>query len=135
MVAAEEAPGGGRAIGATDIEVVHGGERRELAVTETMTAMMMQGQLTVAARHTGTAALEQIGAVAGHLFEALAVRGRESVKRMLGLAQRFEQLRAQCPQWGSGLGAGTAGDRRDVATGLRTPAVPPARRPSAPVRR
>jgi hypothetical protein len=41
-----------------------------------MAAMVMQGQLTVAALHRGTAALEAIGAFAGHLFEAREFGGR-----------------------------------------------------------
>jgi len=90
------------------MEVVHGGERRELAVAEAMTAVMMQGQLTVAALHTGTAALEQIGAFGGHLFEALAVPGRERVQWVIGLAQRFEQPHTQCPPLVTEFGTGTA---------------------------
>ena len=62
---AKEALGGGRAVGATDMIVVYGGERRELAVAQAMAAMVMQGQLTVTALHPGAAALEAIGAIAG----------------------------------------------------------------------
>ena len=48
MGTAKEALGGGRAVGAPDVVVVHGGERRELAVAQAMATMVMQSQLTVA---------------------------------------------------------------------------------------
>jgi hypothetical protein len=92
---AKEALGGGRAVGATDVVVVHGGERREFAVAQAMAAMVMKGQLAIAALHPGTAALEAIGAVAGHLFQTREVGGRQGVNRMRAVAQRFEQLAAQ----------------------------------------
>ncbi|KFB66609.1 MAG: hypothetical protein CAPSK01_004130 [Candidatus Accumulibacter vicinus] len=62
-------------VGATDVIVVYGGERRELAVAQAMSAMVMQGQLAVAAFHPGAAALEAIGAFAGHLFQARDLGG------------------------------------------------------------
>jgi hypothetical protein len=72
----EETLGGRRAVGAADVEVVHGRERSELAVTQTMTAVMMQRQLAVASFNTGTAALEHISAGAGNLFDLCARLGR-----------------------------------------------------------
>ena len=68
----EEALSGGRTVGATDVEVVHGRERRELALTETVTAMMIQRQLAVTPLHGRAAALEQIGAFAGYLLDTLS---------------------------------------------------------------
>ena len=94
----EETLGGRGAVGAADVEVMHRGQCRELLIAQAVPAMMMQGQLTVATLHRGTAALEQIGAVAGHLFEARALDRRQGVERMIGLAERFEQLTAQGAQ-------------------------------------
>ena len=95
---AKKALGGGRAVGATDVIVVHGGERRELAVAQAIAALVMQGQLSVTARHPGTAALEAIGAVAGHLFQARSLGARQGLERMVAVTQRFEQLAAQRAQ-------------------------------------
>ena len=105
---AKEALGGGCAVGATDVIVVHGGERRELAVAQAMAALVMQGQLAVTALHPGTAALEAIGAFAGDLFQARALGARQGLERMVAVAQRFEQLVAQCAQSVTRLGAGAA---------------------------
>ena len=65
----EETFGGGRTVGATNIEIVHGCERRELAVTEAVTAMMIQRELTVAPFDGRTAALKQFGAFTGDLLD------------------------------------------------------------------
>jgi hypothetical protein len=108
MGTTEEALGGGGAVGAVDVEVMHGGERRELAVAQTMAAMVMEGQLTVAALHTGAAALEAIGAFAGHLFQVRALGTRQSLERMRALAQRFEPLAAQRTQSVTWFGMGAA---------------------------
>jgi len=62
---AEQALGGGDAIGAADVKVVHGGERGELAIAQAMAAMVMELELAVAALDRGAGALEQIGTVAG----------------------------------------------------------------------
>ena len=75
MGTAKEAFGGSRAVGAPDVVVVHGGEGREFAVAQAMAALVMQGQLAVAAFHPGAAALEAIGAFAGHLFQARDLGG------------------------------------------------------------
>jgi hypothetical protein len=108
---AKETLGGSRAIGATDMVVVNGGERCELAVAEPMATMVMQSQLTVAALHPGTAALEAIGAFTGHLFQACEFGGRQGAQRMCIVAQRFEQLAAQPAQSVTRLGMGaTRGD-------------------------
>jgi hypothetical protein len=40
---AKEALGGGRAVGATDVVVVYGGECRELAVAQAMATMVVEG--------------------------------------------------------------------------------------------
>ena len=73
---------------------MHGRERRELAVTEAMMPMMMQGQLPIAPFDTGAAALEQVGTFHGHLLEALALVGGERLEGLFGLAQGLEQLGA-----------------------------------------
>ena len=86
MGTAEEALSGSGPVGAADVEVMYGGQCLELAVAQAMPAMMMQGQLTVAPLHAGAAALEQVGAVAGHLFESRALGRREGLKRVIGLA-------------------------------------------------
>ncbi len=91
---AEEALGGRGAFGTADVKVMHDVQCRELAVAEAMSAMMMPGQLTVATLHRGTAALEQIGAVAGHLFEAHALGRRQGVERMIELAESLVALAA-----------------------------------------
>ena len=118
MGTAKEALGGGRAVGATDVVVVYGGERRELAVAQAMATMVMEGQLTVAALHPGAAALEAIGAVAGHLFEVRALGGRQGLERMRAVAQRFEQLAAQRAQSVTRLGVGAArGDALQIQGG------------------
>jgi hypothetical protein len=65
----EETLAGGRALGASDVKVVHARKRGELAVALAVTPVMMQRQLAVASLHTGPAALEQIGAGAGDLFD------------------------------------------------------------------
>jgi len=90
------------------MKVVHGCERRELAVAEAVAAMMTPGPLPVAALHTRAAALEQIGPRAGHRLEVLSPRGCQGIDRMIRSAQRFEELRAQRPQVGTGLGARAA---------------------------
>ena len=73
MGAAEEALSGSGPVDPADVEVMHGAQCLELTVAQAMPAMMMQGQLAVATLDVGTAALEQVGAVAGHLFEARTV--------------------------------------------------------------
>ena len=73
----EEALGGGRTVGAEDMEVVDGGEGAQLAVAEAMTAVMIERQVAVATFHAGTAALEQVGAAPGDLLDACAKGGRE----------------------------------------------------------
>jgi hypothetical protein len=83
---AKEALGGGRAVGATDVVVVYGGECRELAVAQAMATMVVEGQLAITARHPGTAALETIGTVTGHLFQVRAFGARQGVERMVALA-------------------------------------------------
>jgi hypothetical protein len=105
---AKEALGGGRAVGATEVIVVQGGERRELAVAQAMATLVMQGQLSVTALHPGTAALEAIGAFTGDLFQARSLGARQGLKRMVAVAQRFEQLVAQCAQSVTRLGVGAA---------------------------
>lgn len=95
-------------VGAAELEIVHGRERGELAVAQAMASVMVQGQLAVSTLHAGVAALKQVGALAGHLFEPLTVFGCKRRDRVVGLARRLEQLRAQCPQAVPGLGAGAA---------------------------
>jgi hypothetical protein len=73
------------------VEIVHGRERGELAVAQAMPAVMMQRQLADAPFHAGAAALEQIGANAGDLFDPGARRGRETLQRMIGATQRLQQ--------------------------------------------
>jgi hypothetical protein len=46
--------------------------------------MAMQGQLAVTALHTGAAALETIGAFAGHPFQAHALGAGEGLKQIGG---------------------------------------------------
>ena len=53
MGTAKEALGGGRAVGATEVIVVYSGERRKLAVAQSMAALVMQRQLTVPPLHPG----------------------------------------------------------------------------------
>ena len=108
MCAAKEALGGGCAVGATDVIVVHGGERRELAVAQAMATLVMQGQLSITALHPGTAALEAIGAFAGHLFQARSLGARQGLERMVAVTQRFEQRAAQRAQSVTRLGEGAA---------------------------
>jgi hypothetical protein len=87
---------------------MHGRERRELAVTEAMMPMMMQGQLPIAPFDTGAAALEQVGTFRGHLLKALALVGGERLEGLFGLAQGLEQLGTQCPQRAALRGVGAA---------------------------
>ena len=118
MGTAKEAFGGGRAVGAPDVVVVHGGEGREFAVAQAMAALVMQGQLAVAALHPGAAALEAIGAFAGHLFQARSLGGRQGLERMGAVAQRFEQLLTQLAQSVTRLGMGAArGDALQIQSG------------------
>ncbi len=128
MCPPEEALGGGRAVGTADVEVVHGGERGEPAVAQAMTPVMMQRQLAVASFHTGAAALEQIGASAGDLFDPSAVLGRETLQRMIGAPQDVEQRGTRRLHAVSGLGRGAAGgDALEVDAGdelLRGPPLP-----------
>ena len=112
---AEQALGGGGAIGAADVKVVHGGERGELAIAQAMAAMVMERELAVAALDRGAGALEQIGTVAGHLLEVGARVGVERLDRMVWLQQRLEDLGAQGAQVGARLGPGSArGDALEV---------------------
>jgi len=46
---------------------VHGGEHVELAVAQSVLAVVMQGELAVAPFHAGAAALEEVGALGGEL--------------------------------------------------------------------
>ena len=105
----EEALCGGRTVGAADVEVVHGRKRGEPAIAQAMTPVMMQRQLAVASLHTGTAALEQIGAGPGDLFDPRALLGRETLQRMIGAPQRVEQRGTHRIHAVSGLGRGAAG--------------------------
>jgi hypothetical protein len=73
----EKALGGGRAVGAEDMEVVDGGEGGELAIAEPVTAVVLEREVTVAPFHAGAAALEQVGAALGDLLDACTKRGRE----------------------------------------------------------
>ena len=68
----------------------------------------MQGQLSVTALHPGTAALEAIGAFAGHLFQARSLGARQGLERMVAVTQRFEQRAAQRAQSVTRLGEGAA---------------------------
>lgn len=80
--------------------------------------MMMQGQLTIAAFDRGTAALEEVGTLTGDLFDALAIGRREGLERVIGLAQRFEEVVTQRSQAVAVLGAGMArGDAFEVQGG------------------
>ena len=60
--------------------------------------LMMAGQLPVAPFDTGTAALKEIGGVAGHLLQALTVIGGEGLEHRFGLTQRRQQRGDQGPQ-------------------------------------
>jgi hypothetical protein len=83
-----------------------------------MTCVMMQRQLAVASFHTGTAALEQIGAGADNLFDLCARLGRQTLQRMIGLTQRVEQYATRCLHALSGLGRRAAcGDALEVQGG------------------
>ena len=82
----EEAFGGGGAVGAAAVVVVDHGQSGEFSVTEAVTAVMMEGESAVAALDAGTAALEQIGAVAGKRLELLAGGERQVLQRMRRLA-------------------------------------------------
>jgi hypothetical protein len=118
MGTAKEALGGGRAVGATEVIVVYSGERRKLAVAQSMAALVMQRQLTVPPLHPGTAALKAVGAVAGDLFQVRALGRRQGVERMGAVAQRFEQLAAQRSQSVPRLGMGAArGDALQIQGG------------------
>ncbi len=88
MATTEEAFGSGGAVGATDVIVVDGRQGRELTATQAVTAMMVEGALTVAALHAGAAALEQIGAAAGDRFEVPTGGERQGLQRMRRLAYR-----------------------------------------------
>ena len=97
---------------------MHGGECRELAVTEPVVAMVMQGELTIAPFDTGAAALAQIGAFCGHLFEALTLRDGQRLEGMLRLAQGLQALSDQGPQSVARLGVGgTLGHAVEVNRG------------------
>jgi hypothetical protein len=72
--APEEAVGGGGPIWALDVEIVDGGQRRELAVTEAMAAVVIQRELAVAPLDTGGTALEEVSAAAGDRFDGIAGR-------------------------------------------------------------
>ncbi len=85
MSTTEEALGGGRAVSTADMAIVHGRERRELAVVETMAAMMIARELPVTPLHGRTAALKQISAFTGDLLD-IAHSGRKCLQRMIGLA-------------------------------------------------
>jgi hypothetical protein len=109
MSTSEEALGGGGAVGATDVKIVHGGERHELGVAESMATVVKQRKLPVATFHSGTAALEQIGTFTGHLLDALLQGGRELLQRMGRLAKRLEQLLTEGAQSMARVGPGAAG--------------------------
>lgn len=69
-------------------------ERGEFSVSESMVTMVMQGELTIAAFDTGTAALKQVGTVRRDLFEVLALGHGKRLERMLRLVQRRQSLGA-----------------------------------------
>ena len=82
----EEALGGGRAVGAADMEVMDSGEGSQLAVAEAMTAVVIARQVAVATFHAGAAALEQVGAALRDILDAGAKAGGEGLQRMGRLA-------------------------------------------------
>ena len=92
MSTSEEALGGGGAVKAADVEVMHGGKRCELVVAEAVAAMVEKRELSVAPFDRRAAALKQVGAFGGHLLNARLQGGRELLQRMNRLAKRFEQL-------------------------------------------
>ena len=77
----EEAFGGSGAVGAAAVVVVDHGQSGEFAVTEAVTAVMMERELAVAALDAGTAALEEVGAVAGDGLDVGAQLLRECLQR------------------------------------------------------
>jgi hypothetical protein len=79
---------------APDKIVVQRRERGEFSVSESMVTMVMQGELTIAAFDTGTAALKQVGTVRRDLFEVLALGHGKRLERMLRLVQRRQSLGA-----------------------------------------
>ena len=90
MGLAEEALGGGGAVGAVQMKVVHGREGGEFAISESVVAMLVQRQLTVAPLDTGAAALKQVGALVCDLLNERAGVGVERLNRMRRLTQRCE---------------------------------------------
>ncbi len=77
---AEEAFCRARSIGAADEIIVHGGQRGEFAIAQAMLAVVMEGELSVAPFHAGTAALEQVGAFGGERLDLAAPIGVESLQ-------------------------------------------------------
>ena len=51
-----------------EIEIVDDGQSIQLAMADTMQAMMSKGELAVAAFNAGTGALKELGALGGHRF-------------------------------------------------------------------
>ena len=77
--------------------------------------MMIQRELAVAPFHGGAAALEQIGAFTGDLFDTLANGGGQGLQRMIVLSQWLEQLRTEIAQSVSCLGvAAASGDTLEI---------------------
>ena len=93
---------GGRPVGTADEKVVHGRQCREPAVAETVSAMVVQGQLSITSFHAGTAALEQVRALAGDGFDV----AHPSIRRVRRAGNRL------------GAKARAARYSYDVATGV-----------------
>ncbi|MGB5831415.1 MAG: hypothetical protein WBG92_05420 [Thiohalocapsa sp.] len=77
----EETFGGGGSLRSPDEVIVQGGECRQPTGAEAVLAMVVQGQLAVAPFRAGTAALEQVAAVAGDVLDVRAQLLRECLQR------------------------------------------------------
>jgi len=82
MSTSEEALGGGGAVKAADVEVMHGGKRCELVVAEAVAARVEKRELSVAPFHRRAAALEQVSAFGGHLLDTDLQGGCKLLQRM-----------------------------------------------------
>ena len=74
MVLFKEALSGSGAIGTGEIEIVDDGEGLQLAMADTMQAMMAQSELTIAAFSTRTGTLKELGTFGSHRFKQTFVR-------------------------------------------------------------
>lgn len=74
------------------------GKRGQLAITEAMSAMLLQRYVPVASFHSGTTALKQVRTFRSYLFQASAFRLAQRGQWTIGPTQRSLQFLGKLSQ-------------------------------------